>query len=342
MSLGKPYNVVVCLVFLLVAATASAHAYSMVQAAAPPASEDFYSPTIAKADQPAQAPAKATANPKKIAKTKPIYKVKPTETVAYTYRPKCILPQTAVRGWELDAQVIFARTKGTVRYIRGMYGTLGFLGFYNEDLDLNSDLGLPDHDVMPMFTAAYRFRPNWAVRYSYMPMEASSSPSLTRPFVFGNNTYTQGQNMRAKWERAQHQVGLVYDPIHTYASRLSIFGEYVRIDEKLSLGQPGCCGDTLYNELNMGMAGLEFKKCLKTGPYCNTFSLECKAGIAFFDDAFGSDVSSGIKYTIPMSSGRWGYVEGGYRYLTYKKNYSDAMRMDTAMDGGYLKVGFLF
>ncbi|MEW6111946.1 MAG: hypothetical protein AB1664_07440, partial [Thermodesulfobacteriota bacterium] len=104
MSLGKPYNVVVCLVFLLVAATASAHAYSMVQAAAPPASEDFYSPTIAKADQPAQAPAKATANPKKIAKTTPIYKVKPTETVAYTYRPKCILPQTAVRGWELDAQ----------------------------------------------------------------------------------------------------------------------------------------------------------------------------------------------------------------------------------------------
>jgi hypothetical protein len=342
MSLGKPYNVVVCLVFLLAIAATGAHAYSMVQAAAPPASEDIYAPTIAKADQPAQAPAKAQANPKKIAKTKPIYKVRPTETVAYAYRPKCILPQTAVRGWELDAQVIFARTKGTVRYMRGIFGGFGFLGFYNEDLDLNADLGLPDHDVMPMFTAAYRFRPNWAVRYSYMPMEASSSPSLNRPFVFGNNTYTQGQNMRAKWERAQHQVGLVYDPIHTYASRLSIFGEYVRIDEKISLGQPGCCGDTFYNELNMGMAGLEFVKCLKTGPYCNTFSLECKAGIAFFDDAFGSDVSSGIKYTIPMSRGRWGYVEGGYRYLTYKKNYSDATRIDTAMDGGYLKVGFLF
>jgi len=40
----------------------------------------------------------------------------------------------------------------------------------------------------------------------------------------------------------------------------------------------GYGGDAFDHSLNMGMAGLEFERCLKTGRYCNTLSLECKAG----------------------------------------------------------------
>ncbi|MGO9570164.1 MAG: hypothetical protein ACLP5H_21755 [Desulfomonilaceae bacterium] len=62
----------------------------------------------------------------------------------------------------------------------------------------------------------------------------------------------------------------------------------------------------------------------------------------FATDAHGSDVSTGLKYSVPMNSGRWGYVKGDYRYLTYKQNYGDARMVDTAMDGGFLQMGFVF
>jgi hypothetical protein len=38
----------------------------------------------------------------------------------------------------------------------------------------------------------------------------------------------------------------------------------------------------------------------------------------------------------------WGQVKGGYGYVTYKKKYSDARMIDTAMDGGFLQMGFVF
>jgi hypothetical protein len=135
---------------------------------------------------------------------------------------------------------------------------------------------------------------------------------------------------------------MVYEPVRTYTSRISVFGDYVRIDDKLTLINPNCCGDTMDTDLNMGMAGIEFEKCLKTGRLCNTLSLECMAGVAFGDEAFGSDVMTGVKYSIPMNNGRWGYVKGGYRFSTYKKKFSDVRMIDTAMEGAVLQMGFVF
>ena len=86
----------------------------------------------------------------------------------------------------------------------------------------------------------------------------------------------------------------------------------------------------------------EVQRCLKTTNLFNTLSLECKAGIAFGDDAVGSDLATALRYSIPMNNGRWGFVKGGYRYLTYKKKYSDIKMMETAMDGGFLEAGFIF
>ncbi len=36
----------------------------------------------------------------------------------------------------------------------------------------------------------------------------------------------------------------------------------------------------------------------------NTLSLECRAGVAFLDEAFGSDIMTGLKCTIPVGNGR--------------------------------------
>ena len=110
---------------------------------------------------------------------------------------------------------------------------------------------------------------------------------------------TQGGTTKVKWERIYQRLGLVYDPIRTYSTRVGVFGDYVRLNEKLSVIQVGCCGDTMDNDLNMGMAGVEFEKCLKTSRLCNTLSLDCRAGVAFGDEGYGSDVSTGLKTAFP-------------------------------------------
>ena len=224
-----------------------------------------------------------------------------------------------------------------MRLYRGFAASQGY-----DDVDMNGDLGLPDHNTIGSFAARYRFKPRWSLRYSIMPFAIEGSGSVGRSIPFGTTNLNPGGTTKVKWERIYQRLGLVYDPIRTYASRVSVFGDYVRLNEKLSVIQVGCCGDTMDNDLNMGMAGMEFEKCLKTSRLCNTLSLDCRAGVAFGDDGYGSDVSTGLKYSIPMNSGRWGDLKGGYRYVTYKKKYSDARMIDTAMDGGFLQMGFVF
>jgi hypothetical protein len=175
-----------------------------------------------------------------------------------------------------------------------------------------------------------------------MPFALEGSTQPSRSFNWGTTTHGLGSSTRAKWERLYQRIGLVYDPIRTHSTRVSVFGDYVRLNEKFTVIQVGCCGDSLDNDLNMGMAGLELEKCLKTSRKCNTLSLECRAGVAFGDEAFGSDISTGLKYSIPMNNGRWGFIKGGYRYLTFNKKYSDVRMMDTAMDGGVLQMGVIF
>lgn len=335
MFVRKPFIVLVCLMLLLGLGVTGAGAYTILKAGAMPVSEDLFAPAVAK--------------------TKPIFKVKPDKITKcrppvsavspHEYRrlvrPECVLPSPGVKKWNMDVTAVFARMKGKVRFIRGNFFG-GFTGF-QQDVDMNSDMNIPDHGVGVIMSASYRFRPNWSVRYMFMPMEVNGGGDVPRQFTFGNNSYGTNQNTRAKWERQLHRVGLVYDAKRTATSRLSLYGDYLKLDEKISVFQPGCCGDTLYNDLNMAMAGVEMEKCIRTGGRLRyPLSLTCSAGVAFMDEAFGSDLSSGLKYTIPMGQGRWGYVEGGYRYLTLKKGYSDVKEVDTSIEGGFVKVGFVF
>ena len=73
----------------------------------------------------------------------------------------------------------------------------------------------------------------------------------------------------------------------------------MRINERLGVFQPGCCGSPMDNDLNMGLVAFEFEKCLKQTRMCNTLSLQCGAGVAFGDDGFGSDVSTGLEVQYP-------------------------------------------
>ncbi|MBI5251759.1 MAG: TonB-dependent receptor [Desulfomonile tiedjei] len=330
MKIRKPDMLLVCLVFLGAMFAVEAQAWNYLQTAAADRQEDLYSPSTTQSKQIEK------VKPKKIVKCKPLVS---GPELTYALTPKCILPPPKTRGWEMTAEALFARTKGHVRYYK-QYAGYYALGTY--DIDLNADMGLPDHNVIGTFTAAYRFQPQWSLRYSIIPMALEGTGTTGANFTFGSTTFTSGQPTRVKWERLYQRIGLVYDPIRTVSSRVSIFGDYVRLDDKLSAYQSGCCAEVMNADLNMAIAGVEFEKCLKTTANWSTLSIECSAGVAFGDEAVGSDVSTGLKYSIPMSNGRTGFIKGGYRYLTYKKKYSDARSFDTAMDGGFLQMGFVF
>ena len=312
----------------------SAPAYSIRQAAAA-ASED-----LAALPKPGLNDG-ATVKTGKIHKVRPIYKVQPEFIPMTPLLGECSLPTPRAKGWEMDAQVIFARVKGKIRLPTNTGGGTWW-GWNNvPDQDLNGDWGIPDHAAVGSFSLAYRFRPNWSLRYSIMPMRLNGTDGNLQNFTAGF-----GQGGQAKWHRLYQSIALVYDPIFTYRSRVGIFAGYVRLDEKLSFAGTNWSTwgtvPTFDHQLNMGMAGMEFERCLRTARLRNTLSLECRASVAFLDEAFGSDIMTGLKYTIPMGNGRWGSLGGGYRYVTFKKGYNDFKGIDTSLEGGYLKVAFIF
>ncbi|MGD9818050.1 MAG: hypothetical protein AB7V04_05040 [Desulfomonilaceae bacterium] len=346
MNLIKPRMLLVCLSILSMFFASQVMAWSVMQvAAAHDTGEDLY--------------ASAFSTPQIISKVKgkPITKVKPLQGYApqgYWKQAQqllqtqaletCFLPVTRHKGWELEAQALFARTKGKVMFWNSNYGYgWGYGGYgYQPNTDFNSQLGLPEHAVVPSFMAKYRFQPRWSMQYSIMPTAFDATTSPDNYFQFGTMNYSTGQGVKSKWERLYQRIGLVYDPILTRTSRVGVFADYVRLNERLSVYQQGCCGSTFDNDLNMTMAGIEIEKCLKSTRFWNALSIEGRAGVAFGDDAQGADMSAGLKYSVPLNNGRSGFIKGGYRYLTYKKKYSDVKMIDTAMDGGFVEMGFIF
>ncbi len=332
---AKTYMLLLCLCLLMMVFVPNAPAYSIRQAAG--SSEDFAA--LAATDR--QDPAAVKSD--NIQKARPIYKVRPQFIIPMNPQwQACYFPVQRANAWEMDAQVIFARIKGKVRFCASSFGGT-WLGFPcgGPDQDLNADWGIPDHGAMGSFSLAYRFRPTWAIRYSIMPMELNGSGGNLQNFGFGF-----GQGGRVKWQRLHQSIALVYDPIVTYRSRVGVFAGYTRLDEKLSFGGANWfawgAGPTFDHQLNMGMAGMEFDRTLSVARFRDILSLECRGSVAFLDEAFGSDIMSGLKYTIPMGNGRSGSLGAGYRYVTFKKGYTDFKQIDTSLEGGYLKMAFVF
>ena len=248
--------------------------------------------------------------PRKIIKCRPLGEGRAIAEIP-AHEGECHLPMSRMTGWELAADFFFARTKGKVRFSMGM--SQGYYGL--DDVDLNSDMGLADHGVMNSFMAHYMFRPNWGLRYSVMPMWMMGSGPAGKSFVFGNTSYNAGQDVNIEWERLEQRLGLIYDVVDNKSSKISVFGDYVRVNDRIKVMQmqAGMGMNAMDNDLNMGMAGIEFEKCLKNTSAGATLSLKCIAGAAFGDDAFGAEAETALKYSIPMNNGRLGFLKGGYR-----------------------------
>ena len=251
--------------------------------------------------------------------------------------PVCILPKRFPRQWELSAQVFFARVKGTVQW-PGMV-----LGQPTTQLDMNNDLGIPEHAYLMEYSAYYQLNPSWAVFYTVMPTSLSSVFTTTRAITYGNTTYPAGTQLYSTWDNYYQRVGLQYTAINSCGARVSIYNSWLFNVQKNTI-KGGICGGSccgVDRTRNMVMSGIEFQKCIDNK--CNGGALSCdtKAGVAWLDGTWGFDVQAGLRYAVPMGNNRWGYAKGGYRIINLYEDRND-LQMDSSLSGAFVEMGIVF
>jgi hypothetical protein len=302
---------------------------------------------------------KAKARPSNISKVMPtpampacpppgITKVKPAFCPPYSFAPPCILPAPVPGQWEIGAQILFARISGKVLWPR--YSQY-YWGWYGGDSDwlaagFTDKLMLPAHKVLVDFKVRYQFRPNWAVRYSVIPIELNGGgwPDSWSYFIFGNQLYFGGQPVQSKWQHVYQRVGLIYDAVRTCSSKLSIFADWVHVDDRIDLNCTYCgyYTSTFSKSTDSMMVGLELQRCMVRTSNGGTFSCDLKGGGIFLDDVAGYDVEAGGRYSIALNkAGRWGYIKGGYRAIGLDKTQADYILKNT-IEGGFVEFGFIF
>lgn len=297
---------------------------------------------IAKVKPPAPSPVPATATATKV---KPFSGViSGVEGLSrynpITWGPQCVVPIPAKGQFLIGPKIFFARIRGDAR--KDIVATTPTHGL----VDLEDHLGFKRRgNVISSIEALYQFRPQVGIRYSFTPMTLEASGNARTAFTFGGQSFSSGALVRSKWERFQHRAGILYNISYSTNSLTSFYADWLHIEDKLVVGGTGT-GNTatapvIWNDSkNLALLGLEFSKGLRNYRG-NTLSLDCKAGIAFLDDSLGYEAEAGLTYLIPIKTGRFGFVKGGYQYMSLKTE-RNLETFNTSMDGAFVKIGFLF
>lgn len=277
---------------------------------------------------------------------KPISKCKPELCVAAPLcmpmpmpKPCCKLPQRMLGQWELAVQVFFARVQGTVKQAGYAGGIIPA-----SEIDINNDLGIPEHNVFLEYSARYQFAPHWAVYYSIMPINLDANETLQRDLYYGPLWLPAGSRVHTTWDLTYQRLGLLYQPIVNCSAVVSIFGGWTYSDQTTMVYNYVCHGhcSTVTRTRNLVNSGIEIQKCLATKCSGATFSCDNRVGFNYLDGTFGLDVQVGARLSVPMGgANRWGYVRGGYRYLNLSEDRND-LRLDANLSGGFVEAGLIF
>ncbi len=248
----------------------------------------------------------------------------------------CCLPMPAAKQFIAGPRVTFARISGEIR-TRGDIVSMG-----NPVVNFSDHLGLPrSGNAVWQILAHYQLRPRWGLRYSFTPISLDATHAPTDSFTLNRKSFTANTRIFSKWERWEHRAGVVFDLSRKTSGVTSVFAEWLYIQDKLLVRDELGTNSTTYDDdKSLAMLGVEFHKCLRNYRG-STLALSAKGGVAFLDDSVGYDAEAALSYLIPVKRGRFGYIKGGYRYATLKKE-KDVERFGTTLDGAFVEVGFLF
>lgn len=253
--------------------------------------------------------------------------------------PPCILPKRMPRQWEISAQVFWPRLSGTLKYPGVVSGQQA------DELDITDDLGLPKHPVLGEYSAYYQINWNWSIYYSIMPINLSTTTTARRNFYFGNwAPVPAGSQIHTEWNFIYQRLGLMYTAINTCNASLSIYTAWLYNPQQFKVSCSVCPNwpaSTVDRTRQMLMSGIDLKKCIRT--LCNGATLSCdtKVSIGYLDNTLALDIQPGMRFSVPLNCGRWGFIKGGYRWLNFDENRND-LKMNVYLEGGFAEAGLIF
>lgn len=246
------------------------------------------------------------------------------------------LPRIGCKQFQLNAKLWYAKLNPSTQIWGVSTPTTP-----GTEIDLERDLDLGKFQEIPEYEVRYQIRGNWGLRYAFIPMQFEEDNTVrTGGFYFGNIFYPGGSTIKSRWERFIHKTDLIYDWYQARHAVSSIFAGYSFYDDTLQIGIPNVQSRQRNQSFGLAYAGIEIDRVIRRIGG-GTVSLNCKWSMLFLEKYVGWDGYAVGRMAIPMNSGRWGYLEAGWRWMVLER--SRPTNTDrTNLDGLIGAVGLVF
>jgi|UniRef100_A0A7C4EV07 hypothetical protein len=245
-----------------------------------------------------------------------------------------VLPRIGFRQFNLSAKLWHAKLNATT--IKWGTDTIGGPG---TELDFHNNLGFGKYKYIAEYEARFQVRPNWGIRFSFMPLRYRDNAYPPSGFFFGNTYYAPATNTLTQWDRNIYRWDLVYDWYQKCHATSSVFAGYSLYDDKLTISN-FYQSRTRSSGWGLVFAGLSWERVIRNLG-ASTASTQCRWSLQFCEGYFGYDGYAAARITVPMDCGRFGYVEVGWRWVVLNRDYPTNTDK-TSMDGLAGAMGFVF
>ena len=257
--------------------------------------------------------------------------------------PQAFVPHIGCKQFQVSAQLWYP-TLYRSDVIWGTNGTTGAPGglvtpFGVTPLSLVDNLNLDRNQYFGVYEGRCQVRPNWGLRFTFMPMMYRTNSNPTSLFIFGNVPYYTFVNTLTIWNRYVYRAELVYDWFHKCNAVSSLFGGYMMIDDNLTISQL-ITTRSRSQLLGLYTAGASIERLIRDIGSA-TVTTECRASVQFNNDYFGWDAVALGRIYMPMNCGRYGYLEGGYRWFVLETSQPTNYDKST-LAGPTAGVGLIF
>lgn len=247
---------------------------------------------------------------------------------------EAFLPHVGCKQFQVSAQVWYP----TLYRSDVVWGTMPG-GWVGTELNLNQDLGLGPYNYFGVYEGRCQIRSNWGLRFTFMPINYRTNTMPQNQFWFGNQSFGAFTNTLTVWDRFVYRAELVYDWFHKANAVSSLFAGYLMYDDKLTISQ-GNFRQSRSKTLGLYTAGASIERLIRDIGSA-TVSTECRGSVQFDNDHFGWDAVWLGRVYMPMNCGRYGYLEGGYRwYVLETSQPTDYEKL--SLGGPTAGIGLIF
>jgi len=251
------------------------------------------------------------------------------------------LPRAKGKQFQASARVWYPRLNSSTI----QWATIPGLGLSGSELDLNQELHLRRHEYTLELEAQCQFRPNWGLRYSYMPIAYRDNYTNDHNFWFGNQLWLIGWPMLTQWDRKIHRVELVYNWFQACHAVSTVFGGYQLVDDKLTVQYPQVAPlgftRTRSGNYHLATAGMSIDRVISQVGNQGIASLHCRWSVQFLEGFLGWDGFATGRIAIPYCRGQFGYLEAGWRWIVLDR-HMQSNTDKTSLDGPIASVGMVF